>query len=74
MVARNGEVFLNNFEGVVRSPRRKERMETHEDELSEQLGTLLNSFRLLYACNLRDLLLSNPKRKSPILRKKEAVK
>ncbi|KZD95164.1 hypothetical protein B4122_0136 [Bacillus subtilis] len=31
---------MNNFEGVVRSPRRKERMETHEDELSEQeLGT-----------------------------------
>ncbi|MBR0020875.1 hypothetical protein FE207_10340 [Bacillus subtilis] len=65
---------MNNFEGVVRSPRRKERMETYEDELSEQLGTLLNSFRLLYACNLRDLLLSNSKRKSPILRKKEDVK
>lgn len=73
MVARNGEIFLNNFEGVVRSPRRKERMETHEDELSEQeLGTLLNSFRLLYACDLHDLLLS--KRKSPIFRKKEDVK
>ncbi|SIR47763.1 hypothetical protein SAMN05878487_3954 [Bacillus subtilis] len=47
-------------------------METHEDELSEQMGTLLNSFRLLYACDLHDLLLS--KRKSPILRKKEDVK
>ncbi|RPK18175.1 hypothetical protein EH2_03485 [Bacillus subtilis] len=48
-------------------------METHEDELSEQeLGTLLNSFRLLYACDLHDLLLS--KRKSPIFRKKEDVK
>ncbi|ADV92722.1 hypothetical protein BSn5_00430 [Bacillus subtilis BSn5] len=49
-------------------------METHEDELSEQLGTLLNSFRLIYACDLHDLLSSNSKRKSPILRKKEDVK
>ncbi|AGI29139.1 hypothetical protein BSSX_2021 [Bacillus subtilis] len=50
-------------------------METHEDELSEQeLGTLLNSFRLPYACDLHDLLSSNSKRKSPILRKKEDVK